>query len=68
MKNWRLPRIDTQKCILCGDCVEICPHKVLEIHKGKMVFADAQACVYCATCESVCLHYAITCDYEIVWA
>lgn len=68
MKELKLPRIDQKKCVLCGDCVESCPHQVLAMADGRIIFANPHDCVYCATCESVCPQEAILCDFEILWA
>ena len=52
--------IDTQKCIGCGDCVEICPADVLELQDGKSVPVHLTDCRGCGSCAAVCEQRAIS--------
>ena len=52
--------IDTEKCIGCGDCVDICPADVLELQDGKSVPVNIEDCIGCGSCVAVCEQRAIT--------
>lgn len=54
------PFIDEQKCIGCGECVDICPSEVLELVDEKAVVEIAEECVGCESCIEVCEQEAIT--------
>jgi len=54
------PAIDVEKCIGCGDCVDICPSEVLEIVDEKAEAVNAEECVGCESCVEVCEQEAIT--------
>ncbi|MBW1795327.1 MAG: 4Fe-4S binding protein [Deltaproteobacteria bacterium] len=43
-----IPTVDTDKCIGCGECVEVCPVEVFEL------------CLGCESCVEVCEQEAIT--------
>ena len=52
--------VDSEKCIGCGECVDICPVDVYEIQDEKSVPVNADECVGCESCIEVCEHDAIT--------
>ncbi len=54
--------IDTEKCIGCGDCVDICPADVLELQDGKSVPVNIEDCIGCGSCAAVCEQKAISMD------
>ena len=54
------PLIDEEKCIGCGECVDICPSEVLELVDEKAVAVNAEDCVGCESCIEVCEQEAIT--------
>ena len=51
-----MPRIklDSKRCDACGDCVDICPRKVLEKSEGKILVANSIECTLCKDCMKVC--------------
>ena len=51
--------IDTERCIGCGDCVDIYPADVLELQDGKSVPVSAEECLGCESCIEVCEQEAI---------
>ena len=56
--------IDAEKCIGCGECVDICPEEVYELQDGKSVAVNEEDCVGCESCIEVCEEDAITIEEE----
>ena len=52
--------VDEEKCIGCGECVEVCPSDVYEIQDEKSVVVNEEECVGCDSCLEVCEQEAIT--------
>lgn len=52
--------VDNDKCIGCGECVDICPVEVYELQDEKSVPVNAEECVGCESCIDVCEQEAIT--------
>lgn len=46
------------KCVSCGECVEICPQKAHSTENGRHSF-DRSKCTICGECEKVCLGEAL---------
>lgn len=42
--------IDTEKCVGCGKCVEMCKREVFAISEKKAVVANIDACLGCGKC------------------
>ncbi|MCJ2165891.1 MULTISPECIES: mercury methylation ferredoxin HgcB [unclassified Pseudodesulfovibrio] len=53
-------KIDTGKCIGCGLCVTVCPHRVLTTQDKKADVVDFNACMECGACAQNCPTAAIT--------
>jgi NAD-dependent dihydropyrimidine dehydrogenase PreA subunit len=51
--------IDSDKCIGCGVCVEICPNKILYIQDNICKVIDEKKCDRSKGCENVCPTAAI---------
>lgn len=42
------------ECNGCGECVNICPKRVLMVEGGKLIVTDNLKCTLCRECEKVC--------------
>ena len=57
------PAIDEEKCIGCGQCLEVCPNNVFAMDEasGKMKVVNPQNCVVlCDKCKAFCDQEAIS--------
>lgn len=52
--------IDQEKCIGCGECVDVCPVDVYEMQDEKSVPVNVEECIGCESCIEVCEQDAIT--------
>ena len=52
--------VDVDKCVGCGECVDVCPVEVYEIKDGKSEAVNAEECLGCESCVEVCEVSAIT--------
>lgn len=52
--------VDADKCVGCGECVDVCPVEVYEIKDGKSEPVNAEECLGCESCVEVCETSAIT--------
>ena len=39
--------VSEDKCIGCGECVEVCPVNVYEMQNNKSVVVNAEECIGC---------------------
>jgi len=44
-------------CVLCGECVRVCPENALKIEGQKLLF-DREKCTFCGECELACVYRA----------
>ena len=56
-------KVDIEKCVGCGTCVETCPFNFRKVVDDKVV-VDADQCVGCGRCIKVCPQGAISVDIE----
>ncbi len=56
--EWTI-KIDYDKCVGAGECVDICPADVFEIIEGKATAPNIDECVECCSCVEVCPEDAI---------
>ncbi|KAL7719606.1 4Fe 4S ferredoxin iron-sulfur binding domain protein [Entamoeba marina] len=54
--------VDTDICIGCGACVDICPTGVLDVIDRKCVAVAPENCSKCRDCMNVCPVDAISID------
>lgn len=58
------PTVDKDKCIGCGECVDVCPVDVYEIQDGKSEPVNGDECIGCQSCVEVCPQNCITIEEE----
>lgn len=54
------PEVDVEKCIGCGNCVEVCPVDVYKLQDGKSFVVNADECLGCESCVEACEKEAIS--------
>jgi NAD-dependent dihydropyrimidine dehydrogenase PreA subunit len=52
--------VNAEKCVGCGECVDVCPVEVYELQDEKSVPVNADECLGCESCIEVCEEGAIT--------
>jgi DNA-directed RNA polymerase subunit D len=53
-RYWPEIRIDKKKCDACGECVEVCPKKILVNIGKKIEIRDQANCTLCKDCMDAC--------------
>jgi len=53
-------QLDVEKCVGCGMCGEVCPHRVFVVESKKAQIADRDACMECGACARNCPAEAIS--------
>jgi NAD-dependent dihydropyrimidine dehydrogenase PreA subunit len=48
------PKIDYEKCTVCGTCVNVCPVSVFEKASEKVEVKKPGDCIGCRACEVSC--------------
>lgn len=54
LDNTAILQLDTEKCIGCGNCAEVCPHRVFKLENNKAVIDDYNGCMECGACATNC--------------
>ncbi|MCL1806386.1 MAG: DUF362 domain-containing protein [Oscillospiraceae bacterium] len=57
-KSGAVPKV-LDNCILCGDCVRICPQKCMAV-KEKQIVVEEKKCIRCYCCHEFCPAKAIS--------
>ncbi|MFC1765824.1 mercury methylation ferredoxin HgcB [Planctomycetota bacterium] len=52
--------LNTNECIGCGRCLEVCPHAVFIMPESKAIINDRDACMECGACAKNCPANAIS--------
>jgi len=50
------------KCVGCGTCLEVCPHRVFGLKSKKALILDRDRCMECGACSANCAYGAIIVD------
>ncbi len=53
------PACDTERCNLCGECVEVCPTRACELAENGVFRVENAYCVECGACVKVCPEKAL---------
>jgi NAD-dependent dihydropyrimidine dehydrogenase PreA subunit len=65
-------KFDEAKCVGCGVCVDVCPHRVFEMDGGVARTVRLEACMECGACRKNCAARAISvssgvgCAYALI--
>ena len=59
LKNVTTLAFNSEKCIGCGRCTEVCPHGVFDIDERKARIVDKDSCMECGACALNCPAKAI---------
>lgn len=60
MKRWHYIRngsslkLDSDRCIGCSACLQVCPHQVFGMQGRKAQILDRDACMECGACARNC--------------
>lgn len=57
------PCLIEDKCILCGECVEVCPTGAATMNEDEYPVYDLNKCIGCAQCIALCPQTAL----KIIW-
>ena len=60
IRNVSTLKLDSEKCIGCGICADVCPHQILVMNNGKAAITDKDICMECGACGSNCPTSAIS--------
>jgi NAD-dependent dihydropyrimidine dehydrogenase PreA subunit len=54
LKNVSSLMLETEKCIGCGMCINVCPHNVFRLSEKKASITDKDKCMECGACKKNC--------------
>ena len=60
LENVTTLNFNSDKCIGCGRCTEVCPHGVFDMADNKAYIIDKDSCMECGACVMNCPTEAIT--------
>jgi NAD-dependent dihydropyrimidine dehydrogenase PreA subunit len=62
LQNVATLKLDADKCIGCGRCIEVCPHQVFSLMEKKAWIIAFNSCMECGACARNCPVTAINVD------
>jgi len=62
LRNVATLKMNSDKCIGCGRCLEVCPHQVFAINNNKAKFINFDSCMECGACAKNCPTAALQVD------
>ncbi len=65
LKNVVTLGLDKGKCVGCGMCAVVCPHRVFVMENRKAQLADKDHCIECGACAMNCPVSAITVEANV---
>lgn len=54
LDNTAILRLSEEKCIGCGSCELVCPHRIFSVQHGKARINDRNECMECGACAKNC--------------
>lgn len=60
IKNVVTLKLEQDKCIGCGRCLEVCPHGVFSLGERKARIDELDLCIECGACQQNCPVAAIS--------
>ncbi len=52
--------VHEERCVGCGNCVVVCPHRLLSVNAGIVAVVDVDLCMECGACAQNCPDGAIS--------
>ncbi len=52
-------KLDSERCVGCGMCTVVCPHRIFAVKEKKAEIQDFDACMECGACALNCPVQAI---------
>ena len=46
--------MNVNRCVLCGECIMVCPAQCIIISRGGKYVIDEKRCINCGQCRLVC--------------
>ena len=62
LSNVATLKLQAEKCIGCGRCLEVCPHQVFAIQERKAKLINFESCMECGACAKNCPSAALQVD------
>ena len=56
----RYAKIDSSRCVACGECSYVCPREAIIIQNGCYAEVDNNLCIGCGLCAKSCPAVCIT--------